>query len=149
MTYLPAWLSVIIWAGLIFLLSSTPNLRTDLADPIDFGLRKTAHVVVYGILGVLLARAGRRTFKKIKTALLVGLILGVTVAVLDEFNQTFTPGRNGRIEDVIIDLVGLLPALLWLRPSGPWSGSRLLHRLRPRRRPGSQRPAPPRFYDQS
>ncbi|MGB9826428.1 MAG: VanZ family protein [Desulfofundulus sp.] len=76
------------------------------ADFIQFWLRKGAHVVIYGALGLSLAAAldgagsgGRRRW------VLAGVIL-VLVAALDEWHQTLVPGRTGRAVDVLVDLAG-------------------------------------------
>jgi VanZ family protein len=78
------------------------------ADFIQFWLRKGAHVVIYGALGLSLAAAldgagsgGRRRW------MLAGVIL-VLVAALDEWHQTFVPGRTGRAVDVLVDLAGFV-----------------------------------------
>lgn len=81
-------------------------------------LRKSAHMAVYFVLAGLLlwalrdaAGPGRRGAW---TALLCAVLAG-----LDEFHQTFVPGRSGQVRDVLIDLAGagclLLLWALWRR----------------------------------
>lgn len=99
------WLPVLVWAGLIFALSSIPSLGTGLGTW-DLVLRKLAHVVEYAILGALLQRALGRVAP--------AFALGVAYAVSDEFHQTFVPGRSGTPLDVLIDSVGVaLGVLAW------------------------------------
>ena len=50
------WLPVVVWAALIFALSSVPSPRLGLGAW-DLGLRKLAHLAEYAVLGALLARA--------------------------------------------------------------------------------------------
>jgi len=59
--FLKLWGPVIVWAALIFALSSVPSLNSGLGTW-DEVLRKCAHVTEYAILGFLLLRAitGRR-----------------------------------------------------------------------------------------
>jgi VanZ family protein len=88
-------------------------------------LRKTGHVLGYGVLSLLLLRGWRATLGCAqawwwRTALLawVGTAL---VAAMDEWHQTFIPSRKGNPWDVLLDsaagLVFLLIAYVWLRRS--------------------------------
>ena len=105
-----AWVPVVLWAGLIFALSSVPDLGTGLGTW-DLVLRKLAHFCEYGVLGLLLARAaGRET---------VALAAGVAYAVTDELHQSFVPGRNAAFRDVAIDWAGVLFGVVLARV-GQW-----------------------------
>ena len=101
------WLPVVLWAGVIFALSSIPSLGTGLGTW-DLVLRKCAHVTEYAVLAFLLIRAlGREA---------PALALGVAYAASDEFHQSFVRGRHASPIDVAIDSVGLLVGLLaWRR----------------------------------
>jgi len=106
---LTLWLPVIVWAGVIFALSSVPSLGTGLGTW-DLVLRKLAHLSEYALLGFLLARAVRRPA--------VALVLAAGYAATDEVHQTFVDGRLGTPRDVAIDLVGVLVgAVAWRRLS--------------------------------
>jgi VanZ family protein len=99
------WLPVLAWAGLIFALSSVPDLGTGLGGW-DLVLRKIAHAAEYAILGALLARATRRGG--------LAFALGALYAVSDEVHQAFVPGRMGSPVDVAIDAVGVaIGVTLW------------------------------------
>jgi VanZ family protein len=101
------WVPVVAWAGLIFVLSSVPNLGTGL-DGWDLVLRKIAHAGEFAVLGALLLRATGR--------LGLALVLGVLYAVSDEVHQEFVPSRMGSPLDVAIDAVGVaFGVLLWQR----------------------------------
>jgi len=95
-TYLP----VILWVLVIFYLSHQPDLKSGLATPIDFVLRKIAHITEYAILCFLLIRA---TGKK-KWSFLIAFLY----ACSDEFHQLFVFGRNGSPRDVAIDSIGIV-----------------------------------------
>jgi VanZ family protein len=97
--FLKTWGPVIVWAGVIFALSSVPSLNSGLGTWDDV-LRKCAHVTEYAILGFLLLRATGRE--------LPALVLGVLYAASDEFHQHFVHGRHASPVDVLIDSVGLL-----------------------------------------
>jgi VanZ family protein len=92
------WASVVVWAGVIFGLSSVSALGTDLGA-IDIVLSKGAHLTEYAVLGFLLVWATRREG--------AALLLGIAYAASDEVHQHFVPGRHGSALDVVIDTVGL------------------------------------------
>lgn len=111
------WLPVLVWAGIIFALSATPNLRFAQAADLDFVVRKAGHMAVFGVLAVLIWRALEST--AVRHAIVWSWVLTVAYAATDEFHQAFTAGRHPSPVDVGIDSVGallLLMALtLWLR----------------------------------
>ena len=72
-------------------------------------VRKLAHFTEFAILGVLLW-ADCRLLKKSRWW--TPLVAGLTVAAADESLQTFVPGRSGQVTDVLIDVSGVLAALL-------------------------------------
>ena len=102
---LTRWLPVLVWAAVIFALSSVPGLTTGLGTW-DLALRKLAHAVEFAVLGLLLARA---------VAELPAFALGVVYAVTDELHQSLVPGRQAALLDVAIDAVGVLVGILALR----------------------------------
>jgi VanZ family protein len=113
------WLPVLVWCGLIFYLSSIPNLRaTD--DWWDFPLRKAAHMTEFAILFLLTTRAFRgSTPWSVKRVWGAALLFCFLYACSDEFHQHFVVGRYGSPLDVLIDTVGSGLALFWLlRRSG-------------------------------
>jgi VanZ family protein len=104
---LTVWLPIVVWAGVIFTLSSIPSLSTGLGTW-DTILRKGAHVTEYAVLGGLLYRAlGREP---------LALAVGIAYAATDELHQSFVHGRHASPVDVAIDAVGVaFGMLLWLR----------------------------------
>jgi VanZ family protein len=88
-------------------------------------LRKTGHVVGYGMLSLLLLRGWRATLGRVQTLLLRTALLSwlgtACVAALDEWHQSFIPSRTGTIWDVALDSAAgvafLVVAYLWLRRS--------------------------------
>jgi VanZ family protein len=151
-SFLRAWWPALVWIGVIAF-ESTGNLSSDntgallykvmrrlfghvnLHDVLvwNFRLRKTGHVVGYGILSLLLLRGWRRTLAQARATLgraTVGLVtygrtailawLGtVFVASMDEWHQSFIPSRTGTWHDVVLDSIAglafLLLAYAWLR----------------------------------
>ena len=108
------WLPVIIWAGLIFFLSSIPNLKTNLK--FDFFLRKIAHGLEYCILTCLLYRAFKGSFNLNNFGFFIyPATLAFFYAVSDEFHQSFVPTRSASVGDVLIDSIGILSFYIVLR----------------------------------
>jgi VanZ family protein len=99
------WLPVVLWAAVIFALSSVPSLSSGLGAW-DVVLRKLAHLTEYAVLGALLARALPE---------LAAQWLGTAYAAADELHQHFVPGRHGALLDVAIDATGVLAGILLLR----------------------------------
>jgi VanZ family protein len=105
------WAPVILWAGLIFGLSSVPDLGTGLGTW-DLVLRKIAHFSEYGVLGLLLVRAlGREP---------LAVAVGIAYAASDELHQHFVAGRHAAFRDVAIDAAGVLAGVLVARKALRW-----------------------------
>jgi VanZ family protein len=104
------WLPVLLWAGLIFALSSVPDLGTGLGGW-DLVLRKIGHAAEFAVLGALLARALRGLWPP--------LAVGVLYAISDEVHQSFVAGRQGSVVDVAIDAVGVAVGVLAWRRFAP------------------------------
>ncbi|HSS74135.1 MAG TPA: VanZ family protein [Gaiellaceae bacterium] len=109
------WLPVILLAGLIFALSSVPDLGTGLGTW-DLVLRKIAHFCEYAILGALLLRALGRAE--------VAVAAGIAYAATDELHQHFVQGRHAALRDVAIDAAGVLAGVFLLLQSKTWSARR-------------------------
>jgi VanZ family protein len=102
-TRLTTWAPVVLWAGLIFTLSSIPSLDSGLGS-LDVVLRKVAHLAEYAILGALLVRALRREP--------LAVLLGSAYAATDEVHQAFVSGRQGSPVDWAIDTAGVVLGVL-------------------------------------
>jgi VanZ family protein len=105
-TILKYWLPPILWGLIIFSFSS---LQVGSSNEIywkDFLIKKTAHVVEYAILAVLLYRAMINSGVDKKKALIISIVIASLYGLTDEFHQSFTPGREPKIRDVFIDTIG-------------------------------------------
>ncbi len=98
------YFAVFVWCSLIFLLSNSPKITTVDSQVIDFALKKIAHFIEYFILGILTYRATNN--------ILVSIGFCVLYAISDEFHQSFIPGREPRVRDVIIDSFGSITAVI-------------------------------------
>lgn len=129
------WLSVILWAYLIFYLSSLPIPVVSGVGWQEFVIKKSTHMFVYGVLAILLFRA--LGFNKIQKPGVLAVFLASLYGVTDEYHQSFTPGREPSIRDVAFDTIGAYLAVfvVWkyieqkiLKRLASWAKS-LLNRL--------------------
>jgi VanZ family protein len=81
----------------------------------DVGFRfadKLVHVVMYGGLGLLLARAVDDPDRM--RASLIAIAICVALGAVDEWHQLYIPGRSGAVSDWIADSAGgVLGAGVW------------------------------------
>jgi VanZ family protein len=137
------WLPLFVWMVVIFGFSTDagstrhtsrfigPTLRwlfPDISDEsirvVQLVVRKTAHMVEYGVLALLAWRAHRRPFPgdtRLWRRSEAGLALGMATlfAISDEWHQSYVPSRQGQLTDVLIDMIGATLGLLTL-----WSWGR-------------------------
>lgn len=78
---------------------------------LDFGLRKSAHMIEFGVLSLLLWQAIRQHRLSGFQAVFGGSALALIYAFSDEFHQHFVRGRHGTIRDVGFDLAGITIAM--------------------------------------
>jgi len=78
-------------------------------------VRKSAHIFMYFVLGVLTYNVLRGY--KLSNIKLIGysILFASLYAVTDEIHQSFVPGRSAELRDVLIDTIGaaLGVALFW------------------------------------
>ena len=121
-----AWLPTILWAGVIFTMSTK---RFSAANTLNYIypvllwllpsashatlmllhelIRKGAHITEYFIFSLLLMhgiRAGRKEWRLRWALIAIGI--AALYASSDEFHQLFVPGRHGSPYDVMIDVTG-------------------------------------------
>jgi len=93
------YLPLLLWCVVIFLLSNQDQPDVGPTYWTNFVAKKLAHIVEYGILGLLSYRA----FGKSKIKALIFVLL---YAISDEIHQSLVPGREPSIRDILIDLFG-------------------------------------------
>jgi VanZ family protein len=101
MRRLSLWAPPVLYAGLIFYLSSRSSFPVP-GYVWDFD--KVVHFIEYGIFAVLLARATGSPL----AAFIIATVYGVT----DEFHQSFVPGRDSSGFDAMADAIGSAVAVL-------------------------------------
>lgn len=103
------------WMGAIHWLSSRPDLSTTGSDPVVQIASNLAHIPLFAGLAfccfkTLSARQEVSWWRYGPTLLGTG-----AYAALDEWHQSFVPGRQASVGDVLIDLAGICGMLLMLR----------------------------------
>ncbi len=102
---------------LIFYLSSIPGNQLGPSTLTVNTIKKVGHYVVFGVLAAFYfyALKGRRSLPETHGAFfLLSVFLTFLYAVIDEYHQSFTPGRHSSGKDVFIDVCGALTALVML-----------------------------------
>lgn len=99
-------LPVILYAALILVVSSVPNLKTPLVRVP--GGDKAIHFLEYGILALLTLRSVRhwKAGMTLKQTAVFAMVLVTVFPVIDEFLQSFIPGRSPEIYDFVADICG-------------------------------------------
>lgn len=117
------WFPALALMILIFAFSAQPKgALPDYGDQ-DFGIKKSAHVLEYALLAVLMLRGAAGETPLRLSHYVWAFALTVLYGVSDEIHQAFVPGRESRALDVLIDSFGATISLilthLWfrLRPS--------------------------------
>lgn len=82
---------------------------------LTFLVRKAAHMGVFFVLTALLLYGLWRCGARPAAAAAAAAGLCALLAGLDEFHQTFVPGRDGKLSDALIDLCGGVCFLLFWR----------------------------------
>ena len=79
---------------------------------VEYIIRKLAHFSIYAVLGLLLMSLAITFDYTNKKRILLCLLIGILYASLDEFHQSFTPGRTALVTDVLIDTLGVITGSL-------------------------------------
>ena len=134
--FLSRYLPLIAWLGFISFASSDsfshgntsriigplilwlfPNTSQESLAVVHVVTRKAAHFTEYAILGFLAARAFRTSPRPAirDRWFLISATIVVVYALMDEYHQSFVPTRTASIFDSLIDMVGGLTALIFIR----------------------------------
>jgi VanZ family protein len=102
------WLPALCMMLLIFFISAQPSSQLPNFDWADKFIKKGGHVIGYAVLALLYWRA----FDFMRNKRWVVWLLVLLYAAIDEFHQSFVPGRHSTIWDVMIfDNFGALISL--------------------------------------
>jgi VanZ family protein len=104
------WLVLIAWMALITYWSNQPSLPIDqprIADAMHNFQHRAAHVLAYGLMGLLAWWATDGKPRAILMAIAITSIFGAT----DELHQSFIPGRRAAIDDWLLDTASAAAAI--------------------------------------
>lgn len=87
-------------------------LKFGFIDNINYIVRKSAHFIIYTMLGIFMSI--HLNFYKLSAKLkfFIALIICFIYASTDEFHQLFVAGRSGQFSDVLLDTGGSLTGIL-------------------------------------
>lgn len=96
--------------AVIFTLSAQPGLAVSQDPAIELPIRRVAHATVYAVLTLLIAHAlqARNAGWRVLAAGAIAAIYGVT----DEIHQATVPTRYFELEDLALDALGALAAVV-------------------------------------
>ena len=134
------WLPVVLWYRVIWSFSTqSASVSGDLSDRLlwrllallspafaagdmaaqnsavellSFFERKAAHMFLYFVLILLLWLALKPLLRSKGRQVLAAGVLCALLAAMDEYHQTFIPGRSGQARDVLIDMTGAALAVV-------------------------------------
>ena len=97
-------------------------------------VRKTAHFIVYFVLGMLVFNAAKTLSKQKNNRLaLISIIICIVYAASDELHQAFVPGRSAQLTDVLLDSIASIIGVIVLKYIYEKITSRRHHRPNQRR----------------
>ena len=88
-----------------------PDITESQRDVIINFIRKSAHALIYTLLGFLLMGSFSLYEMKLSLRATCSSLIGVVYALSDEWHQTFVSGRSGEFRDVAIDFCGVISGI--------------------------------------
>lgn len=119
------WGPPFIWVVVIFLFSTLSTKPVSKIYWREFAVKKSAHMVEYGILSLLLYRALINSGVKKKWSLVIPIVFSLLYGISDEFHQSFVPGREPKVRDVVFDTIGSVLVILYIWKLLPKAPKRL------------------------
>lgn len=103
------WFPPFFWMGMIFYMSSQKSIKITTNILTDFVTFKTLHMVEYAFLFFLFYRAFQSVRYIRKEACGVfAFLIAILYSVSDEIHQLSIPTRQGRVRDILFDIVGMV-----------------------------------------
>lgn len=77
---------------------------------VEFLIRKSTHFFTFGLIAIVIYAI----MPKHRHRLFLAASITVLLAILDEVRQSFTVGRTASLQDVLLDMLGAVTALILL-----------------------------------
>lgn len=98
--------------AVIFGFSSIPSADLPRFGLVDLLVKKGGHALGYGLLALLYVRGLKADREDLRLRwLYLAWLMAALYSATDEFHQSFVPGRNPAVADVLIDCLGAAAAL--------------------------------------
>ncbi len=104
-----AYLMVIYW------LSSLPDLSGPRQDPLTLFLMNLGHLPLFACFAFCVLKTLKAVGKSWWPRYALAFAASAACGALDEFHQSFVPGRDASVGDFLVDVVGIGAMLLLLR----------------------------------
>lgn len=98
-----------LWASLIFYVSSIPNLRITQESLLQHIINNLGHFTEYCVL-TLLVLSSQTKDKLTKVSIPNAFLFAFAYSISDELHQLFVPGRMTDIWDIAVDVLGIIIA---------------------------------------
>lgn len=93
----------------------TLSQQAFIVKELNYFIRKVAHFLIYMLIGMCSYYIALIFGEKIRRKALVTGFLCFVYALFDEIHQFFVPGRDFKITDILIDMLGAAIGMLVLR----------------------------------
>jgi VanZ family protein len=113
-----------VYVMVIYWLSSLPDLSSPKQDPLTLFLMNLGHLPLFAVLAFCLLKTFSRVGKSWWPRYALAFVVGAAGGALDEWHQSFVPGRSSSIVDFLVDAIGIGAMLLLLRLSALRKGGR-------------------------
>jgi VanZ family protein len=78
----------------------------------SYYIRKLAHFIIFMLIGFCISMFIGSCVESDIITVIISFILSSGYACIDEYIQTFIPGRNGNVNDVMIDICGVIGGII-------------------------------------
>lgn len=118
------FIPAIAWMAAIFAMSSRSELPHTPGVSIQF-MAIAGHFIAYGLLAIFVVRALQFEIRNSLNRAMIAFLFTLVYGMSDEFHQSFVPGRDASVGDLVVDGVGALVALAMFYFVSRWLAERI------------------------